>query len=55
MFSTSSDALVANVNITDVDHLSDHCLITADVVGRVPKTGHHIHITEDPNSGRSNV
>ena len=38
VFATSSAAFVANVNITDVDHLSDHCLITADVVGRVPKT-----------------
>jgi len=38
VFATSSAALVTNINITDVDHLSDHRLITADVVGHVPKT-----------------
>lgn len=32
---TSSTTLVSNVKVIDVDHLSDHCLITADVVVRV--------------------
>jgi len=34
---TSSSALVSNVKVIDVDHLSNHCLITADVVVRVPR------------------
>ena len=29
--------VAANIKVTDIEHLSDHCLITADVVGRVPK------------------
>ena len=32
---TSSTTLVPNVKVIDVDHLSDHCLITADVVVRI--------------------
>ena len=34
---TSSSALVSNVKVIDVDHISDHCLIIAGVVVRVPR------------------
>ena len=37
VFACSSSSVAANIKVIDVDHLSDHCLITADVVGRVPK------------------
>jgi len=34
---TSSSALVSNVKVIDVDHISDHCLIIAGLVVRVPR------------------
>jgi len=34
---TSSSALVSNVKVIDVDHISDHRLIIAEVVVRVPR------------------
>ena len=37
VLATSSTALVSNVRVTDADHLSDHCLITADIVVRLPR------------------
>ena len=37
VLATSITALVDKVKVVDVDCLFDHCLITADVVVRVPK------------------
>ena len=36
IFACSSSSVATNIKVIDVDHLSNHCLITADVVGRVP-------------------